>query len=493
MTGFRRVSSFREASLRDEMTLRLYNSLTHRIEPFEPLHPNLVAMYMCGPTVRSHAHIGNFRTFLLGDLMRRYFEYIGYEVFQIMNLTDVDDRTIQDAASEGLSLSEHTEPFVQEFFEDRDYLRIRPAHEYPRATEYSEPMIELVNKLLERNLAYVSDDGSVYYAVDAFDDYGRLTQLDKRELKAGARVASDEYDKEDARDFALWKAVQPIDEQVDAVWDAPFGRGRPGWHLECSAMALTEIKKRYGIETLDIHAGGVDLLFPHHENEIAQSEGATGKPFARFWVHGEFLTVSGTKMSKRYGNILTPRDLREQGVDAAAVRMLIFSTHYRQQLHFTDDSVESARGGIDRLHECRSRLEAAAGDADSVGPPKAAVVLDREFRAAMDDDLNAPKALGALFSFVRTANRELNRAAWSPAEAGAALRAFDVVDGVLDVLPSAVQIDADLEQWVEDRVAARQAARKSRDFATADAIREELAERGVELEDTPDGPRWKIR
>jgi len=350
------------------MTLRLYNTLTRRLEEFEPIAPPRVTMYVCGPTVYNFAHVGNFRTFVFGDLLRRYLEYSGYEVFQVMNLTDVDDRTIAAAAKAGVQLGEHTKPFVQAFFEDRDYLRIRPAHVYPRATDYVGPMVDLVQTLLERGLAYVGDDDSVYYAVGEFADYGRLSQLDKRELKSGARVASDEYSKDDVRDFALWKATATEDERVGAAWDAPFGRGRPGWHLECSAMALTEIRQRFGMETLDIHAGGVDLVFPHHENEIAQSEGATSQPFARYWAHGEFLFIRGTKMSKRFGNTLTVRDLQEEGVDASAVRMLLFSTHYRQQLNFTDEALQAAKDGVRRLADFHTRLAETAGGSAPARP-----------------------------------------------------------------------------------------------------------------------------
>ncbi|MFC1640129.1 cysteine--tRNA ligase, partial [Gemmatimonadota bacterium] len=296
------------------MDLKLFNTLTRTVALFEPVEPGRVTMYTCGPTVYNYAHIGNFRTFLFEDLLRRYLESLGNEVFQIMNLTDVDDRTINAASESGTTLSEHTAEFIRAFYEDCEYLRIRPASAYPRATENIGSMISMLEELLKRGLAYRGDDGSVYYAVDKFESYGRLSQLQKRELQAGARVDSDEYSKDDARDFALWKAATPQDEAVGAAWDASFGRGRPGWHLECSAIALNEIQTRYGISTLDIHAGGVDLIFPHHENEIAQSEGVTGQPFARCWLHGEFLTIGGSKMSKRYGNSLTARDLREEGV-----------------------------------------------------------------------------------------------------------------------------------------------------------------------------------
>jgi cysteinyl-tRNA synthetase len=452
-------------------------------------------MYMCGPTVYNYAHIGNFRTFVFGDLLRRYLEYEGYDVFQIMNLTDVDDRTIAAAAKAGVPLDRHTAPFVDAFFEDRDYLRIKPADLYPRATRYVEPMVDLVQALLDRDLAYIGDDGSVYYAVNRFAEYGRLSQLDRRELKAGARVSSDDYSKEDVRDFALWKAAETEDEQVGAAWDATFGRGRPGWHLECSAMALSEIRTRFGVETLDIHAGGVDLVFPHHENEIAQSEGATAQPFARYWLHGEFLFIRGTKMSKRFGNILTVQDLREEGVAPASVRMLMFSTHYRQQLSFTDEALKSAAEGVERLGECRSRLDEASGGAQPEGgrPLPAAEELRRAFREAMNDDLNAPRALGALFTFVRAANRGLDDGTWGPSEAASAGPVLDEMMAVLDLLPPAPTVDGELAAWVERKIEERAEARRARDFARADAIRAEVEARGIELEDTADGTRWRSR
>lgn len=478
------------------MSLELYNTLTRRIEPFSPLHPPRVTMYTCGPTVWGYAHIGNFRTFLFEDVLRRYLEHRGYDVFQIMNVTDVDDRTIQAARSAGITLREHTEPFIRAFFADRDYLRIRPAHVYPRATEYIEHMVSVVARLLELGVAYRGEDGSVYYAVSRYPPYGQLARLDKRELKVGGRVASDDYSKEDLRDFALWKAASDADEAVGAAWDAPFGRGRPGWHLECTAMALHEMRSRFGVATLDIHAGGVDLIFPHHENEIAQAEAATDQPFARCWLHGEFLLTNGTKMSKRYGNILTARDLQEEGVDAAAVRMLMFSTHYRQQLSFTDDALDGAAEGVRRLGELGTRLgELAAGSSDGApaDPPDPVAELRREFTAAMDDDLNAPRALGAVFSFARAANRALDRGRWQAPQAVAALDGLAETMEVLDVLPSTSRIDEALERWVREQIAARQRARRAGDYQTADAIRARVAARGVELEDTPQGTRWRWR
>src|SRR5213594_4187927 len=367
------------------MTLALYNTLSRRVEPFAPLAPPRVTLYTCGPTVWNYAHIGNFRTFLFEDLLRRYLAYSGYDVFHIMNLTDVDDRTIKAAAAAGKRLEAHTAPFVQAFFEDRDYLRITPAHVYPRATQSVPAMVRLVERLLERGVAYRGDDGSIYFAIAKFPSYGRLSRLDTRELKVGARVASDEYAKDDPRDFALWKKAEPADEQVGAAWDAPFGRGRPGWHLECSAMSLAEIGKCCGVQTLDIHAGGIDLIFPHHENEIAQSEGATGQQFSRHWVHGEFLNVRGTKMSKRHGNFLTARDLREQGIDAAAVRLLFFQTHYRQPVDFTDEGIEAAKEGVRRLGEFHARLSGAGSTEPGAELDKLAERLEADVATALND------------------------------------------------------------------------------------------------------------
>ncbi len=476
------------------MPLSLYNTLTRKVEPFQPLAPPRVTLYTCGPTVWNYAHIGNFRTFLFEDLLRRWLEHSGYDVFHMMNLTDVDDRTIRAARNAGKRLAEHTEPFTQAFFEDRDYLRIKAAHVYPRATQYMPAMIALVERLLANGVAYNGDDGSVYFAIGKFPTYGKLSRLDQREIKVGARVSSDEYAKDDPSDFALWKATDDEDEAVGAAWDAPFGRGRPGWHLECSAMSLDEIGRRFGVQTLDIHCGGVDLIFPHHENEIGQSEGATGKPFARYWLHGEFLNVRGTKMSKRFGNFLTARDLREQGVDAAAVRLLFWQSHYRQPIDFNDEALDGAREGVRRLGEFHARLKGEGGRGKAEGAlADLARTFETEFTAALDDDLNAPQAVAKLFEFVRAANRELDRSG-SGAGTGAstALAAFQRVTGVLDALPTVKAVDPVLRQWVTERLAARDRARKSKDFKAADAIRAELRARGVEIEDTPQGTKWQV-
>src|SRR5689334_8700647 len=393
------------------MALALYNTLTRSVDPFVPLAPGRISLYTCGPTIYNYAHIGNFRTFVFEDLLRRWLEASGYEVFHIMNLTDVDDRTISAANQRGVSLREHVEPFAKAFEEDRDWLRIAPPHAQPRATDYIGPMIRLIEGLLAREVAYRGDDGSVYFAIAKFPAYGRLSRLDRRELKTGAseRVSADEYAKEDARDFVLWKAARPEDEAVGAAWDAPFGRGRPGWHIECSAMALELIGTRWGTDVLDIHAGGVDLIFPHHEDEIAQSCAYTGREsFARVWLHGEFLNIRGTKMSKRFGNITTARDLREDGVDHGAVRLLMFQVHYRKQLDLTDEALASAREGSRRLGEFQNRLLAAVGPADGAVLVEAAGKLDSELAEALDDDLNAPRAVAAMFAFASAGNAALD-------------------------------------------------------------------------------------
>lgn len=492
------------------MTLRLYNTMSREVEPFVPLHPPRVSLYTCGPTVYNYAHIGNFRTFLFEDLLRRWLEASGYDVYHIMNLTDVDDKTIKGAAAAAVPLREYTRRFAEAFFEDCGYLRLRPAHAYPRATDFIAPMVRLVEGLLARGVAYRGDDGSVYFAIARFPAYGRLSRLDTRELRTGAseRVSADEYAKEDARDFVLWKAARPEDEAVGAAWDAPFGRGRPGWHLECSAMALDLIGRELGADVLDIHAGGIDLVFPHHEDEIAQSCAYTGQPdFARVWMHGEFLTMAGTKMSKRFGNILTARDLREEEVDPAAVRLLVFQTHYRQKLDFTDQALEAAGEGVRRLGDFDRRLLAGAGPDDDPALRAAATTLDRECTAALNEDLNAPQAVAALFTFVREANRLLD----GGARAGPVVTStWARLVGVLDVLPTArigrpievragdasegsgwtdvppVEAEA-REAWARYWAGRRATAKQDRDFAEADRLRQLLSDHGFDVRDRKDG------
>ncbi len=463
---------------------RLYNTLTRRIESFAPEDGKTVRMYACGPTVYKPAHLGNFRTFLFEDLLRRVFALRGWKVFQVMNLTDVDDKIIKSASEQGATIAQVTAPVTKTFHTDRAFLRIQDVELYPKATDHIPEMIGIVEKLVERKLAYLADDGSVYFAIDKFKDYGKLSRLDTREVKAGARVMQDDYSKENAQDFALWKAAKPEDEATGAAWDSPWGRGRPGWHLECSAMAM-----KYLGETLDIHCGGIDLIFPHHEDEIAQSEGATGKPFSRFWCHGEFLLTDGSKMAKRLGNVATVQDLRDQDVPAAAFRHFVFSTHYRKQLNMSGEAIEASMEGVRRLADFAERLAAAKGATPEL--EKIAEETDSDVTAALFDDLNAPIALGALFTFVRKANAELDRNGVDKRALEKAREVFARINSVLDVVPVAVGPDPELARWVEEKLVARKDARARREFAEADRIRGEIEGRGVAIEDSPQGTKWK--
>jgi cysteinyl-tRNA synthetase len=498
------------------MSLRLYNTLSRQVESFEPLQKGRVSLYTCGPTVYNYAHIGNFRTFLFEDLLRRWLEASGYEVLHIMNLTDVDDRTIAAARQKGVSLKEHVDPFARAFEEDRDWLRILPAHEQPRATEYIPAMIRLIQGLLDKGVAYRGEDGSVYFSIARFPAYGRLSRLDTRELRIGAseRVLTDEYSKEDARDFVLWKAARPEDEAVGATWNAPFGRGRPGWHIECSAMALELIGQRLGTDVLDIHAGGVDLIFPHHEDEIAQSCAYTGKDqFARYWLHGEFLNIKGEKMSKRFGNITTARDLREDGVDPGAVRLLVFQTHYRQKLDLTDEGLAAAQRASQRLGEFQNRLFSNQTNEDPPRLTKAAEKLNRDFEAALDDDLNAPRAVAAMFTFMNEGHAAMDagelpgpatHVAWKMA--GEVLRVTSSVLGLkidsgdrdrvsvsapLSETPPADELGA--QKWAYDWATRRAKYKSARNYAEADRIRALLAEHGFQVRDSRDGSIEVVR
>ena len=462
---------------------RLYNTLTRSVDPFEPADGKTVRMYTCGPTVYNPAHVGNFRTFLFEDLLRRVIELRGWKVLQVMNLTDVDDKIIKRASERGITIRDVTEPVTEVFHSDRNFLRIQDAEYYPKATEHLPEMIDLVRALVERGIAYQAEDGSVYYAIDKFKGYGRLSRLDTREIKSGARVAQDDYTKENVQDFALWKAAKPEDEKTGAAWDSPWGRGRPGWHLECSAMAM-----RYLGTTMDIHCGGVDLVFPHHEDEIAQSEGATGKTFSRFWCHGEFLLTEGSKMAKRVGNVATVNDLREQGVSAAAFRHFVFSTHYRKQLNLSSEALEASIEGVRRVGDFAERLESVGGGTAELA--SLAETAETEARDAFYDDLNAPEALGALFRFIRAANAELDKHGTDKGALDRARKAFAAINGVLDIVPDSAE-DPEVRKFVEEKLAERRKARGERDFAKADAIRDELVAAGVEIKDGPSGTSWK--
>ena len=464
---------------------RLYNTLTRRVEPFAPADGETVRIYSCGPTVYNPAHLGNFRTFLFVDLLRRTLRLRGWRVHQVMNLTDVDDKIIRRAAEQGKAIREVTEPVTEIFFKDRDYLRIEPAEAYPKATDYVQQMVDLVRRLVDNGVAYQAEDGSVYFAIDRFPSYGKLSRLDKREVKAGARVAQDDYSKENAQDFALWKAAKPEDERVHASWDSPWGRGRPGWHLECSAMALDLLG-----ETLDIHCGGIDLIFPHHEDEIAQSEAATGNQFSRFWCHGAFLLTEGAKMAKRLGNVTTVKDMRESQIPAAAIRRFVYGTHYRKELNLSEEALEDAIAAVRRVERLAERLRQAK--VGTAGLAEAADELVKTAEAALFDDLNAPEALAALSDFITRANAELDQGGGDVAALENARKAFARINSVLDIVPEREQADTSLQSWVEERLAARRTARSQRDFAMADSIRQELAGRGVLIEDTPQGTKWRL-
>jgi cysteinyl-tRNA synthetase len=468
---------------------RLYNTLTRQVEPFAPADGRTVRMYTCGPTVYNPAHLGNFRTFLFEDLMRRVFVLRGWRVNQVMNLTDVDDKIIRRAVEQGKTIGEVTAPIVDIFHQDREFLRIQPAESYPKATDYIPQMIALVERLLEKGVAYKAEDGSLYFAIDKFPSYGRLSRLDKREVKSGARVLQDDYTKENAQDFALWKSAKPEDESSGAAWDSPWGRGRPGWHLECSAMAMDLLG-----ETLDLHGGGSDLIFPHHEDEIAQSEAATGKPFARFWSHGAFLLMDGAKMAKRVGNVLTVQGLREDGISSAALRHFVFNTHYRKELNLSDEALEASIQGVRRVGDFHDRLYDPA-TLSLGGTPELSAAADEAVAAAdaaLFDDLNGPEALAALFNFIRRANAELDRRGGDQDAVERARAAFERINGVLDIVPERAGPDPSLAAWIEERIGARRAARARRDFAEADRIRAELTGRGVTIEDAGAETRWKL-
>jgi cysteinyl-tRNA synthetase len=479
----------------------LYNTLTRRREEFVPLREGQVGMYVCGPTIYAAPHIGNMRTFFFADVLHRYLEFRGYEVRFVMNLTDVDDKTIGGALRAGVRLAEYTEPFARQLFESFEALGIVGADVYPRATDFIPQMIDLVRRLEERGLAYQAPDGSVYFDISEFPDYGKLSRVDTSQARVGERVASDEYEKDDVRDFALWKAAKPEDSQVGAVWETPWGAGRPGWHIECSAMSMAELG-----ETFDIHCGGVDLIFPHHEDEIAQSEGATGKTFVRYWLHGEFLQLEGEKMAKSLGNMFTLSELLERGIRASSIRHTFLTAHYRSKLNFSWEALDASAEAVRRLVATHRRLREhptvlhARADDDPRLHEVAARAL-ASFTRAMDDDLNTSVALSALFDLVTGVNARLDDLLTTPiteAEAGAALDAFERIDGVLGLISVAERerddsVDEKLAAWVEDQLAARTAARRERDFARADRIRDELAARGVLVEDTPSGPRWSLR
>src|SRR5438132_4161042 len=478
------------------MTLRLHNTLTGTKDGFEPLQDVHVCMYTCGPTVWNYAHVGNLRAFLFYDLLRRQLQADGYRVTHVMNLTDIDDRILDQAMHAGTTIAEYVKPYVEAFFEDMRTLRALPAHDYPRATEHIPEMVAMIATLLERGFAYEAD-GDVYFRIESFPRYGMLSHLDRSGLRPGMRVATDKYDKESVSDFALWKKAHPDDEKLGAAWDAPFGRGRPGWHIECSAMA-----KRYLGDTFDIHGGGVDLMFPHHENEIAQSEAASGQPLARVWLHNGFVTIDAEKMSKSLGNFRTIRDLLVHW-DGESLRAFLLSTHYRHPINFSEPALADADRRVEYFYESLAKGDAYLRQKKFSQEGQSLPDALAEFRAAMEDDFNTADALAKLEHLYARLNARIDAKA-PPAEVAALLRTVRELSRVLglslrapeEAVRSRRQLAGRAKNiepsWVQERIAARVAARKAKDFAQADAIRAEVAKSGVELRDSPSGTDWRV-
>ena len=474
--------------------IQLHNTLSGKLEPFVPQKPGEVRMYTCGPTVYDYAHIGNYRTFVFQDILRRFLKLRGFELQHVMNLTDVDDRIIANAAAAGTTIRDYTDKFVQAFFDDCKTLSIEAPEHWIRATDHIDDMVRLIERLQEKTFTYASE-GSIYYRIAKFPNYGKLSKIDLTGIQAGARVDNDRYEKESARDFALWKAPKP----GEHFWETAIGPGRPGWHIECSAMAM-----KYLGETLDIHTGGIDLAFPHHENEIAQSEAATGKPFARYWLHAEHLLVEGEKMSKSLGNFFTLRDLFAKGYKPSALRFALASVPYRKQLNFTFDGLTQARNSVERLRNLADRLQQGNFPAG-----QQSAMIERiskaheEFDAGLSDDLNTARALAAVFDLARDANTAMDKGEFRQGDVEATRQFLFTSDKVFAVFenndaqklralgygsPEAGPRDEEIEKLIAERLAAK----KKHDFATADRIRNELADRGIILEDAKDGSvRWK--
>jgi cysteinyl-tRNA synthetase len=491
------------------MGLKLFNTLSRSIQEFAPLDPagKKVGMYCCGPTVYDFAHIGNWRTFVFADLVRRYLEFKGYAVTHVMNVTDVEDKIIKGIRETRTSLREFTGKYETAFFADMKTLNCLEPHHKPRATDYIPAMIELIERLVVRGIAYQAADGSVYFSIEKYRGcgctYGQLVKLNLEEMRAGGRVRSDEYAKESVADFALWKARVP--EDGDVFWPSPWGEGRPGWHIECSAMSMKLLGPGF-----DLHLGGEDLIFPHHEDEIAQSEGATGQPFVKYWLHGAFLLVEGKKMSKSLGNFFTLRDLLAKGFSGREIRYLLLTAHYRETFNFTLEGLQGARTALARIDECLGKLREIANQpltrpsasaslqrdvSDTLSPPsgerdgaRGATKLISDFTAALDEDLNISAAWGAVFEWIRETNRRIAENSLGATDAAAALAAWNKIDSVLGIgAPVETEAPAEIVALLE----ARQAARKAKDFKRADAIRGELKAKGWVIEDTPKGPKLK--
>jgi cysteinyl-tRNA synthetase len=461
------------------MSLKFYNTLTARLEEFNPIEPGIVKMYTCGPTVYDYAHIGNFRAYVFEDLLRRYLKYKGYSVIQVMNLTDVDDKTIANANTSGVSLNDYTQKYIQAFFEDLDALNIDRAEYYPRATDHIPLMLDIIKTLMAKGFAYESD-GSIYFRISTFPDYGKLSKKKIDENIVGTRVDHDEYERDDVRDFVLWKKSK----DGEPFWESDFGRGRPGWHIECSAMSLKYLGQHF-----DIHTGGEDNIFPHHENEIAQSEAAHGKKFVNYWMHCKFLLVNNEKMSKSKGNFYTLRDLCAKGYSARAIRYLLLTHNYRHPLNFTLVGVDQANAAVTRIREFVARLKAYCPPVSAVGMCEDSLInFQKNFEDALDDDLNCAQAVAAVFDFMPEINKSIDRNQLSGAGQKKICAFLDRVDSVLGILHD---LEEDVPAGIQARACARDEARKNKDFTKADQIRDALAADGWIIEDTPKGPRVK--
>ncbi len=464
--------------------LKFFNTMDRKSEEFSPIDPANVRMYTCGPTVYNYAHIGNFRAYMFEDLLRRTLQYCGYKVTQVMNLTDVDDKTIRDSRALNLPLREFTAKYKQAFFSDLKTLGIESAEVYPAATDHIPEMINLIQILMDKGFAYQSDDKCIYFSIDKFPAYGRLAKIDRENQRSGVRIKNDEYAKDAVADFALWKAWDEND--GDVAWDSPWGRGRPGWHIECSAMSM-----KYLGESFDIHTGGIDNMFPHHEDEIAQSEAATGRKWVNYWLHCAHLMVNGEKMSKSLGNFFTLRDLLDKGYTGREIRYVLLGAHYRKKLNFTFDALEQARESLRKFDEFILRMRAVKNDLpESAGERIAA--LSGDFRSALEDDLNIAEAIAAVFELVREGNRRCDSGELAEKDAAVVLqtlRDFDRVLGYLEVdAEKTEEIPAEIVKLAQER----SDARKNRDFAAADRLRNELAAAGYAVEDCPGGT-FKIK
>lgn len=469
------------------MALRFYNTMSRKKEEFKPIHEGKVGIYNCGPTVYNYPHIGNLRAFMFADLLKRYLKFKGFDVTQVMNLTDVDDKIIRKCTEIGTSIKEYTETYKQAFFKDLKTLNIEGADIYPAATDHISEMVDLVQTLLDKGLAYKAEDGNIFFKISAFKNYGKLQRLDMDNMRSGGRVNDDEYDKESANDFSLWKAYKKEDGEV--YWDTKLGKGRPGWHIECSAMSM-----KYLGETFDIHTGGVDNLFPHHENEIAQSEGATGKPFVNYWLHCEHLLWDNTKMSKSLGNIMYINGLIEKGFTPESIRYTLLTTHYRQKLNFSPAMLESSATTLKRFDDLLFELDQAKEGPLNLELSKALESMMQEFEKAMDDDLNISGAMGTVFDGIRSINRIHRETPFSTEDAKAVKDTLKKLDSVLGVIFFREEKEASVDEaFIYKKIEERKQARVDKDWAKADAIRNELEAMGIELVDMKDGTGYKIK